>query len=252
METFWPLNGFSDPAETAGLYDAIAHRESCRSFSEVPSAAQWEALTASANTWALPGMRMVLGSCENDLFQPFFGLLMKFENVQRFATIIVRDDQPESLVNAGISGETFMLYATSLGLGGCWVAGTYKHGKVNLPLEKGEHICALIALGVPKAPPALPIRRKRKPLGEICSPRFSNAPSIFVDAAKAIQAAPSAVNLQPCRLDFEPEKTLILSVKSPRQRLDFGISICHAVFALKSTPVQYILSQDGRTARLTL
>ena len=252
MENFWSLNRFFDPAETSGLYSAISRRESCRCFSAAPGITQWEVLSTSAAALALPGVRILLGDCENDLFQPFFGLLMKFENVRRFAAIVLQDDRPESVVNAGISGEMFLLSAVSLGLASCWVSGTYKRGKVTLPLQKGERVCALIALGVPKTPAALPLRRKRKPLSETCSPNFSDAPQIFVDAAKAIQEAPSAVNLQPCRLQYIPNDTLVVSVKRPAQRLDLGIGICHAVLAMENTPVQYSLSQDGCTARLTL
>ncbi len=252
MPEHWPLNGFYDMTKTTPLYEAIACRESCRGFSSAPSTEQWTALTAAADTLALPGTRLALGLCDNSLFQPFFGLLMKFENVQRFAAIIVQSDDPQAMVNAGISGEMLMLSAVHLGLGGVWVAGTYKRGDVSLPLSENEKIVALIALGVPQRPPAPPLKRKRKELARLCSDNFGDAPSAFREAAQAVQAAPSAMNLQPWFLRFEPENTLVISVKRPSAKLDLGIALCHAALSLGQTPVAYALSPDGLTARITL
>ena len=252
MPQYWLLNGHFDPAKTQGLYEAIDRRESCRCFLSAPSTQQWESVKLSAEAFALPGVRIVLGLCENALFLPFGGLLMKFENVQRFAAVLTLDDNPESIVNAGISGEMLMLDAVQKGLGGCWVAGTYKHKEVGLSLAEGEKIRALIALGVPKENPSLPLQRKRKPLSSICSLNFEQAPPAFLEVARAVQKAPSAINLQPWRLAFTPENSLSIAVKRPAQRLDLGIAISHAVLAMGSTPVQYHLSEDGLSARLTL
>ena len=72
------------------------------------------------------------------------GLLMKFENVQRFAAVIVQEGDPKNVVNAGISGEMFLLKAVELGLGGCWVSGTFKRGQVGLkPDDRRVHDDAL-------------------------------------------------------------------------------------------------------------
>ena len=250
MPQNWRLNGYIDPVKTQGLYEAMSRRESCRSFMSAPTAAQWEGLSAAAASFSLPGVRLIPGVCNNELFSPFFGLLMKFENVQRFAAVITTDDAAQSIVNAGISGEMLMLEAVDKGLGGCWVAGTYKRRDVGIVLKEGEKIRGLIALGVPERVPELPIKRKRKPLADLCSPNFSEAPAVFLEVARAIHCAPSAVNFQPWRLVYEPEKTLSIGVK--RARLDLGIALCHAALAAGNTPVQYELSEDGLTARMTV
>ena len=56
----WQLNGHFDPAKLRPLYEAMACRESCRSFLGAPSAEQWTALGALAEAFALPGVRIAV------------------------------------------------------------------------------------------------------------------------------------------------------------------------------------------------
>ncbi|MDD3921020.1 MAG: nitroreductase family protein, partial [Eubacteriales bacterium] len=194
---------------------------------------------------------IALGMCDTSLFQPLMGMLMKFENVQRFAAIILKDDQPKSVVNAGISGEMFLLRAVELGLGGCWVSGTYKRGQVGLHLADGEKILALIALGRPKTVPVPPIHRKRKEVETLCV-NFATLPSAFKEAALYVRSAPSAMNRQPWRMRPDGEKKLILSVSLSVQRVDLGIALCHALLALGSTPAQFTLDDDALSTTIEL
>ncbi len=252
MPENWQTNGFSDMSQMTALFEAIPYRESCRSFASAPTTDQWNGLLAAADTFKMAGMRIALGMCDTSLFKPFGGLLIKFENVQRFAAIITTDDSPRSVLNAGVAGEMFMLEAVTLGLGGVWVAGTYKHSQVGLRLEAGEKIAALIALGVPKTTPVPPLDRKRKELSQICSPNFSQAPNAFREAALTVHAAPSAMNLQPWLMAYQPEKTLVLSVKRAVNRLDLGIALAHAILGLGQTEGVYTLSDDALSVSITL
>ena len=251
MDGQWNVNGYFDETKLTGLYEAAPRRESTRLFAAAPCTEQWNALLTAADHYALPGMRIALGMCDTSLFQPLMGLLMKFENVQRFAAIITQDAQPQSLVNAGISGEMFMLHAVELGLGGCWVSGTFKRGQVGLHLKADEKIVALLALGVPKQPPQLPLTRKRKPMAELC-PQYDALPSALREAADYIRIAPSAMNLQPWRITCAGDKAITLTVGVSRLRLDLGIGVCHALVALGSTPAQLSLSADGMAATIAL
>ncbi len=247
----WNLNGYYDPAKLTDLYEAVRRRESTRLFAAAPCAEKWNALLAAADSLALPGVRIALGICDNSLFQPLFGLLMKFENVQRFAAVITQDAQAETLVNAGVSGEMFMLRAVALGLGGCWVSGTFKRGQVGIHTKDGEKIVSLIALGVPKRMPEPPLARKRKPVTEIC-PHYEEMPPALREVAEYIRVAPSAVNLQPWRITPAGENAINIAVSLPRLRLDLGIAMCHALLALGSTPAQFMLDETGMSATLTL
>ena len=246
----WELNGFYDNTRLTGLYEAAQRRESCRSFATAPSTEQWNELLNAADAMALPGTRIALGICDTSLFQPLFGLLMKFENVQRFAAVMITDREPRSVVNAGIGGEMFLLRAVELGLAGCWVSGTYKRGQVGIKPGKDEKIVALIALGIPKTQPETPLARKRKDMAELC-PGFDGLAPAFREVAEYVRIAPSAMNLQPWRMKTLSPETLCVSV-GPAQKLDLGIGLCHALVALGSTPALFALDESGQNATITL
>lgn len=252
MASNWRLNGFYDSTKLTGLFEATQRRESCRAFSATPTTEQWNDLLAAADTFAMPGVRIALGLCENSLFQPVIGsLFVKFENVQRFAAVIVTDTEPRSEVNAGVSGEMFLLRAVELGLGACWVSGTYKRGQVGIQTKGEEKIAALIALGRPRNQPVPPLKRKRKELKAIC-PDLDTLNSAFKEIARYVQIAPSAVNLQPWRLNRVNDNVMAVSVGMSRQRVDLGIAMCHALLALGSTPAAFTLSDNGQTATIEL
>lgn len=247
----WALNGFYDVSGLTGLYEAAVRRESCRIFAAAPTAAQWAALQAAAAELTLPGARIALGLCDNSLFQPLFGLLVKFENVQRFAAVIATGDAPESAVNAGVSGEMLLLRAVELGLGGCWVSGSFKRRKVGVELRPGEKLMALIALGVPAQEPVLPIVRKRKELAVIC-PEYEALCPALREAAEYVRIAPSAANLQPWRFTMLSDRAVTLAVALSPLRLDLGIALCHVALALGSTPARFSLDDTGLVATVEL
>ena len=247
----WSINGFYDSSKLTGLFEAAQRRESCRLFAAAPSTEQWNTLLVASDELAMPGTRIALGLCDNSLFQPMLGLFMKFENVQRFAAIIAHEGDPKNVVNAGISGEMFLLKAVELGLGGCWVSGTFKRGQVGIKLRGGEKLLALIALGTPKKLPNLPIQRKRKDLSAIC-PEFDTMGSALKEVAQYVQIAPSAMNLQPWRMKLLNTGAASIAINTPALRLDLGIAMCHVLLALGSTPALFTLDDNATSATVEL
>ena len=251
MSNHWRLNGFYDISKLTGLFEAAQRREACRLFSAAPTSEQWTSLLAAADELAMPGVRIALGICDTSLFQPLLGLFQKFENVQRFAAVIARDGSPQSAVDAGVSGEMFLLRAVELGLGACWVSVSFKRGQVGIKLAEGEKLLAVIALGIPKQEPKLPVVRKRKDIAVICPEADSLAPALR-EAADYVRIAPSAMNLQPWRFACDGGQSLRLWVGAGAQRLDLGIALSHALLALGSTPAAFALDEDATGATLTL
>lgn len=71
------------------------------------------------------------------------------------------------LLDAGIAGEHFVLRATELGLGSCWI-GWYNRRKVRkfLKIPRNQRICALLSLGWPDEKISYP-QKVRKSVDEI-------------------------------------------------------------------------------------
>lgn len=69
------------------------------------------------------------------------------------------------LIDAGIAGEHFVLQATELGLGTCWIGWfDQKAVKRALSLPSGWSVCAMLTLGYPSEPP---VEKRKKPVEEI-------------------------------------------------------------------------------------
>ena len=216
------VNGFFSSAQIEKYSAAVPERRSVRAFKGDPDVGQMSALHYAAARVALPGVRIALGEASADDLYRRLPLVEHIHGSRRYAAVIADERIPHAAIHAGISGEAFILEAVSLGVGTCWVAA-FKRGGVNVPLEEGEKVKAVIALGVPADAGG---SRKRKRLSEICASNPADWPFWAYNAAEYVRVAPSAVNLQPWRLSFAGN-TLTLSSVRAGANLDMGIAMLH-------------------------
>ena len=66
-----------------------------------------------------------------------------------FCAALIGPDDPLSAEKLGYYGQELVLYATRLGLGTCWVAGTYDRKSVDVTLAPGEKLWDVIPIGWP-------------------------------------------------------------------------------------------------------
>lgn len=225
------INGFFSSAQRERWLKAAPGRRSIRTYAESPGVEALSALSYTAARVSLPGVRLEIGEArDSDLYRrlPFVDPV---RGTKKYAAVIVDDAVPNALIHAGVSGEAFVLEAAALGLGTCWVAA-FKRGGVNLPLEEGEKVKAVIAFGVP-GENGLPRRRKR--LSEFCSPDPADWPLWAYNAAECVRIAPSAVNMQPWRLTYAG-RTLALSSARSGAGLDIGIALLHLSLGVGEKP----------------
>ena len=66
------------------------------------------------------------------------------------------------LLDAGIAGEHFVLRATELGLGSCWI-GWYNRRRVSkvLKIPRNYRVCALLSLGWPPNEVEFPVKQRK-------------------------------------------------------------------------------------------
>lgn len=174
-------------------------------------------------------------------------------------------DAPESdrpLFDLGFVVEGFVLEATRLGLGTCWLGGTFDKGGAAAAagIVPGEALRALIAVGTPATKRALLDRfirsaagsADRRPVEALVRERGTNGKDggLLADPAvarivEAVRRTPSASNKQPWRLAIgRGEGSAVLMdlhlERAPRyeklagygiQALDGGIAACHAELA---------------------
>lgn len=237
---------FYTPEERARFFDAVGKRRSIRAYAGAPDKEQMARLQRFVAETALPGVRIVLTDCDDSLFTsyPVVGAVM---GCRRVAVIIYDQAQMYSKLYAGLAGESLVLEATSMGLGTCWVAGSWRRNKLQCVMQKTEKIAALITIGI--AAEKIETPRKRKKLADICHGDPSSWPMWAFNAAECVRCAPSAMNMQPWRLAYAGN-TLVLLRSWWADDLDMGIALLHMSIGLREIRHTLTFGEKQEVARL--
>lgn len=235
------LSSLFTPARKALLADAVRLRTSCRIFSGAPSEAEYAALAYQTGRYALSGARLVLLEADDSLFTATLLGMRRVTGCRMIAAVVISEREPLCRIHAGILGEAFVLEATAMGLGTCWVSGSYRRRQVNVPLREDEALLCVIAVGKPAQPLEAPATRHRKGPDQLCRGPWREWPEQLIRAATLVQQAPSSMNMQPWALWVNEGGSFVLDANE-RAQLDGGIALCHAELAL-TTPHEW---QYGR------
>jgi len=208
------------------LLQAIEARRSVRAYEERPLAPQdRDALTARIGELnAESGLNMQL--IENEP-QAFGGLLAHYGHFSGVTSYIalVGPDSPALPERCGYFGERLVLFARQLGLDTCWVAGTYRKGKVKAAYQRraGEKLMAVIAVGYGKEPG----RPHRSRTFDEVAQTDGEAPGWFRAGVEAALAAPTAINQQRFRFVLQDGTVTAQALRGPYSKIDLGIVKCH-------------------------
>jgi len=181
------------------------------------------------------GGRMELAFDNTTAFEGYrrnYGLLT---GVRHYVGLIVRDWDRIATEQLGYNGEIFALTAVTLGLGTCWVGGTFDRSVCPFRLAQGESVACVVAFGEVQAALSFKERKIRnvahrhtKTTEEMFT-ADAPVPEWFMAGMQAVQKAPSTENRQPVTFSYRdgqvsawiPESTNILLP------LDFGIAKLH-------------------------
>lgn len=217
--------------------NAIEKRTSRRTYlqQEIPAAAaeKLEDLVKRCN--AESGLRIRLVQDGGKLYHSFTSSYGMFKGVQAYFAMVGEKGMPHFLEKVGYYGELLVLESTALGLGTCWVGGTYdrKACEQELGLGSGEELACIVPVGV--APEEKTLKEKtislagrgRKPFGEWVTPSEA-LPDWAAQGVNAAIRAPSAMNRQPVHFAYRDGK-VTASVPNPEshQGIDLGIAQAH-------------------------
>jgi nitroreductase len=129
-----------------------------------------------------------------------YGLLV---GVRNYAGLIAKKGDPAAEERLGYYGELLLLHAVALGLGTCWVGGSFDRSLCPFRLGDDEKLCCTITVGPVREKDNLRERlvqgithRKSKTVEEMMT-ADGPVPGWFMDGMRAARKAPSAVNRQP-------------------------------------------------------
>ena len=145
-----------------------------------------------------------------------------FENADNYIALSGKDTDDLYRL-AGYWGERLVLFAETLGLSTCWIAGSYKKGRVRKLLPEGEELAAIISIGY-AAKPGKPHKSKTY---EQVTETEGPVPDWFRAGVEAALLAPTAINQQRFRFRFANGKATVKALSGPYARIDLGIVQYH-------------------------
>lgn len=167
-----------------------------------------------------------------------YGLFSGVSSVLALAGPADDEDLDEKL---GYFGELLVLEATAMGLGTCWVGGTFDRRSALLQVEEGLSLRCVIPVGY-AAEATFKDRLisraaggKRRPIEKLYTTQAPAPPWFFAGMA-AVHKAPSARNAQPVFFTYTKEGRVYAGAKSgPFTMVDLGIAKCHFSLAAGGT-----------------
>lgn len=224
--------------------EQLRQRHSVRAFKEEPLPEKTVAALkaeATMTTTHEAGLRFHLTIGEGAPFGSFLHSYGIFRNVSNYLTVVVDTSYPDTLERAGYFAEQFVMKAVGLGLGTCFVGGTFDTSHVNINLKAGQKIAFLVAFGIPAETGGGLKLLARLVKGKSLHPRefFSGDLPLYRDALakfpfletglEAVACAPSALNRQPVRvtlgrIDGETVLEAYVDEKNEKKLIDLGIA----------------------------
>ena len=206
------------------LKEAINQRHSVRKYTADPikaeDAAKLNQFIEQCNQESGLHMQLVLG--DKDAFKTLLNRYGWFKNVNNYIALVGKDDDQLNELS-GYYGEKVVLYAQQLGLGTCWVGGTFSRKKTTFKAEAGEKLSLIISVGYPENP-GKPHKSKSV---EKLSNLNASSPEWFKAGMEAALLAPTAVNQQ--KFHFELLENGKVAAKGPGAfgMVDLGIAKYH-------------------------
>lgn len=227
------------------VFEAIERRVSCRSYSEKPvEQEKLERLAAAverANGLAGSGARFELVRAAGPEVPCVRLSRAMFSGQPRCYIACICPDDAVAREQVGYFGEELVLFATQLGLGTCWVAGTYDAETLAVEPAEGEGIASIIPVGYETEKTPLKQRTiraalhaKDKPYERLVAGDVAGAPAWFEPSVRAATAAPTAVNLQPVTFTWENGTASASLPSNARSVQEIDLGICKLHFKLGS------------------
>ena len=170
---------------------------------------------------------------------------------------------PMSIEDLGYLFEKIILYATGLGLGTCWLGGTFTRKPVfeKMGLSEDEIIPAISPVGyksdrglVGKAIRWTAGSRNRKPWSKLFymdnfeSPLNNGEGGVYSVGLEMVRIAPSSSNSQPWRVVLDGDSVHFYHDEkeySILKQLDLGIAICHFDLATREQGISGVWSRES-------
>ena len=205
-------------------YDAMYARSSVRKYTGAPDNEQISRLGVLCKklSWQGVTVRMFKGP----------GLKSQIKGTDVYAIIVAKRGTPMEL--EGFMGEALVLEAGSMGLGTCWLGAGFVPEIINrnVNLQTDESVHCVIAIGKCDLPAFAPKRKALERVSNVSEAKLAELGEWQKEAVMAARIAPSAINMQPWRIEADKTSVAILEPEFVLYKkfaaIDRGICMLHA------------------------
>jgi len=220
----------------------LRQRQSIRSFSEKPIpedlVKKLMAEITDINTHRA-GLHFSLVTDDSRPFEGFSASYGMLRGVRNFVACIVDSTVRNVWIEAGYAAQQFVMFAVELGLGTCYVGGTFKRDAVNLQMRAGWKLPFVVAFGYPEEKEGMIskfavkfLHRKKTSYIDFLADRsesalhFVNQNEWMKSGLEGLDSAPSSINRRPVRIAIE-NNTVKAYVEKPSadMLIDLGIGL---------------------------
>jgi len=170
---------------------------------------------------------------------PFRGLGKSygiFSGVRNYFAMVGSTDDPDMEEKTGYYGERLLLKAVALGLGTCWIGGSYDRESCKCEIAEGEELKCVIAFGIVSPNESIKeavmrkaTHRNSKEIKDMLkTKKGERAPNWVVEGMRCVTAAPSSMNRQPVSFLYS-DGAATAKVNGDREydMVDLGIAKLH-------------------------
>jgi nitroreductase len=219
------------------LTQAIEERRSRRKYSNTPIdftiVSKLKRLINEYSKQA--GLRIELVLNNGKAFNGFRKSYGMFSGVNDYIGLIADKSDKTAAERLGYYGELLTLHAVSMGLGTCWVGGTFSRSDTPFTLADGEALICVIVIGNADKNDSFKeklIRNLTHRKSKTAQEMFVSdcpAPDWFMRGMDAVQKAPSAINRQPVMFSYSGGNASapVRDISDNSMVLDFGIAKLH-------------------------
>ncbi|GKU24608.1 nitroreductase family protein [Clostridium folliculivorans] len=222
------------------ILEAIEKRKSRRSYLSTPIAKdkieKIESLISKYNEEG--GISIQLIEDGSHVFNGLRKSYGMFSGVKSILALIGKAEDPHLGEKLGYYGELLVLEATKLDLGTCWVGGTFDKKTPIGKLANDEILVCVIPIGNVEETQTIKEKliykashRKTKSVEEFYT-SIGNVPQWFLEGIKAVQKAPSAMNTQKVKFNYN-EGNITAGIENTYvfDLVDLGIAKAHFAIA---------------------
>jgi len=201
------------------------------------------------------GFRVELILNNGEAFKGFTRSYGMLSGVNHYFGFVAKDYNPYADEKIGYYGELLVLHATTLGLGTCWVGGTFNKSKTPLELTDDERLACLITVGNVDEKPSSKEKfihklthRKEKSESDMFT-SDERVPEWFSAGMAAVVRAPSAMNKQPVMFSYEDGRVKASVDNSAKYLVGFDLGIAKLHFELGAGGGNWEWGSDGEFIR---